>query len=383
MNSSSDLLVPAGARLVHIGPHKTGSTAIQVALHEVRDSLPDHGVCYPGPGTRARKAGWSLGLPGRPAGTAKPPIRHWRRMVKDVREAGSLRVCVSNEDFGRADEATAARIVEDLGGPAVHVVAVARRLDRYLPSQWQERVKAGESSSFEAWLEVVLGDDASKWNHRNTWQAHHVQSMVRRWTDLVGPDRFTLIVSDDSDRLLIPRTFEAMLGLPEGLLKLHPDRSNRSLTYEEVELIRAINIASKERGWDRSVFRSFVKFGVSAELTGRPPTGVGTKAPPLPAWALDRVRELSAERARAVREMDVRVIGDPDWLLLPDSVTPGGASAEPVLPVSVAAAAVEATMAAAMRREARYSSAQPEEAEDAEPADESSPLGNLWSRLRG
>ena len=36
--------IPEGARLVHIGPHKTGSTAIQVALHSARDRLGEHGV---------------------------------------------------------------------------------------------------------------------------------------------------------------------------------------------------------------------------------------------------------------------------------------------------------------------------------------------------
>ena len=40
--------LPEGAVLLHIGPYKTGSTAIQQALFDQRDVLAEHGVLYPG-----------------------------------------------------------------------------------------------------------------------------------------------------------------------------------------------------------------------------------------------------------------------------------------------------------------------------------------------
>lgn len=39
--------LPAGTRLLHIGPHKTGTTAIQGALFAAKDMLPEHGVEFP------------------------------------------------------------------------------------------------------------------------------------------------------------------------------------------------------------------------------------------------------------------------------------------------------------------------------------------------
>src|SRR5688572_11528593 len=141
MEAGDELLLPEGTRLIHIGPHKTGSTAVQTTLHTARPMLAAHGVHYAGKGVRSRKAGWSIGLAGRPAGSEQPPERHWKRFSREVRNAGAVRVCISNEDFGRADDAQRRRIIEDLGGDRAHVVAVARRLDSYLPSQWQERVK--------------------------------------------------------------------------------------------------------------------------------------------------------------------------------------------------------------------------------------------------
>ena len=122
--------LPEGSRLVHIGPHKTGSTAIQVAFQEARDELVEHGVVYAsGRGHRPDKAGWALGIRGRPAGSEQPPMKHWKALVRQVADAGDQRVCVSNEDFGRATPQQIKRLVRDLGGEAVHVVAVARRLD--------------------------------------------------------------------------------------------------------------------------------------------------------------------------------------------------------------------------------------------------------------
>ena len=42
------VLLEPGTRLLHIGPHKTGTTAIQGALHLARGRLAAAGVVYPG-----------------------------------------------------------------------------------------------------------------------------------------------------------------------------------------------------------------------------------------------------------------------------------------------------------------------------------------------
>ena len=42
------VLLEPGTRLLHIGPHKTGTTAIQGALHLARERLAGERVVYPG-----------------------------------------------------------------------------------------------------------------------------------------------------------------------------------------------------------------------------------------------------------------------------------------------------------------------------------------------
>ena len=337
---------------MHIGPHKTGSTAIQVAMQAASDELAKHGVHY-ATGTRHRPAtaGWALGLKGRPAGTERPPLHHWERFVRHVAEAGEQRVCISNEDFGRATSPQVRELVEAFCPDRVHVVAVARRLDSYLPSQWQERVKAGERRSFEDWLRVVLDRSSEEynWDRNNVWHAHDTQRLVQRWVAAVGEDRFTLIVSDESDRQLLPRTFEDLLGLPHGTLRPDPSRSNRGLTWAETELVRAVNGVVADRGWARSERRRFVKHGVLADMASRPAPD-GPKNPPFPEWAVESLRTLSDHRVKDISEMGVRIVGDPEKMRVPPDIRVAQASAElPGVSEAVAAAAVAAVMDVALR----------------------------------
>jgi hypothetical protein len=116
-------------RLLHIGPHKTGTTAIQGALHLARERLAAEGVVYPG---RGRQPLWPiLAVTGQPAlrGGPRPEISYWDNLVREVRAAGDQRVVLSSEFFAEADDAAARRVIADLGGARVHVVVTLRSLD--------------------------------------------------------------------------------------------------------------------------------------------------------------------------------------------------------------------------------------------------------------
>ncbi|MBB2893816.1 hypothetical protein [Flexivirga oryzae] len=55
-----ELLLPEGSLLLHIGPSKTGSTAIQIAFDQVRDQLGQYGVGYSTTFRRVLKPGWAV-----------------------------------------------------------------------------------------------------------------------------------------------------------------------------------------------------------------------------------------------------------------------------------------------------------------------------------
>ncbi len=304
--------LPPASVLLHIGPFKTGTTAIQGALQAARDTLPDHGVLYPGNGRRAMRPGWAV-LGRKQRGRAAVPIAEWEKFAAEVRAAAGMRVCVSTEDFGSASPSQAARIVGDLGGDRVHVVAVARRLDRLLPSQWQERVKSHDVVPYEDWLRSVLGDDPTDPHRKRFWASHDVVRMFERWEPAVGRDRFRLIVTDGSDIELLPRLFEQMLDLPKGLLALAP-YTNASLTGNATELLRRLNEVFAERGWPDDLYHRAVQRGMQARMVSAPRSVHEERLPPLPRWAAERVAELSERRLTEIAERGIHVVGDPRLL---------------------------------------------------------------------
>ena len=79
--------LPDGTRLVHIGPYKTGTTAIQAAFHLARKSALAQGVHYAGYGRQPMQAVMAgIGKPSPWAATRKPPNRAvWRQLVGEIR----------------------------------------------------------------------------------------------------------------------------------------------------------------------------------------------------------------------------------------------------------------------------------------------------------
>ncbi|MDN5895171.1 MAG: hypothetical protein L0H93_14255, partial [Nocardioides sp.] len=228
--------------------------------------------------------------------------------------AGDHRVAHSNEDYGRAKPDEIASIVKDLGCGRPHVVSVVRRLDGLLPSYWQERVKAREARPYEQWLELVLAERPTGWQWFNVNYPHDVRGVVDRWGREVGEENITLIVADGRDRGLLPRTFEGLLGLPAGTLTLEESDGNRSLTYNEAEMLRRFNIIFGERGWSEEAYAEYVQRGIVPGLRSEPAADDHVKIPGVPQWAHERIRELAERQADAVRDSGVRVVGDPEEL---------------------------------------------------------------------
>ncbi len=353
-NDTEDLLVPAGTRLLHIGPQKTGTTAIQVAMNRSRAELREHGVVFPGKSTRPRLAVWSL--LGTPDGRPQPRIEHWHGLVREVEEAGDLRVCVSTEDWARTDLEGARQVVSGLGGDRAHVVATARRLDKLLPSQWQQRVKMRRTTlTYEQWLEVVLRDHSDDPVWQNVWVPHDIGSLVDRWTEAAGSrERFSLIVADESDRGFLPRTFEQLLGLPDGLLNLaETEVLNQSRGIGRIEVIRRLTLAFEENDWPEEIFPAGgpMRVRLTDELKSAAPWPNELSVPTLPGWAAERVAELSAARADLVKSLDVRVIGNPDNLRMPPALSDAAPHDEPIMVSSeLAARAVEVAIDGALAR---------------------------------
>ena len=345
--------LPEGTHLLHIGPQKTGSTAIQAAMHASREKLLEHGVVYPGPGPRPREAA-EVGLGFRRLdGKPKEDQSAWHELLRQVHEPGHRRVCVSLEAFGRANDEQARRVVEELGGDRPHVLAVARRYDSLMPSQWQQRVKSQMNLSYEEWLRIVLGEpdpDEPRWS--NVWVPHDTVRLIERWTALVGPENFTLVIGDEANRAQLPRTFEALLDLPEGMLDPAGVRQNQSLTYSQVEVVRQLNIAFDRNGWSHADYHDLVRHGVVPRLLSAPAPAGEPRIPALPDWARERIVELSDQRIADLANVPVRVVGSLEALRVEAHAgAPTETVVDDTVSVESAARALEGACRAAIKRQ--------------------------------
>lgn len=303
---------PAGALVVHIGPPKTGTTSLQGAFDRARAEVLAQGVRYVGPRRHSSRA--VLAATGRrtdrPIDT-RAGQREWESIIAEVRSAREPRLLFSSERLAYADSASIRRIVDAFDAGRVHVVVTLRPLAKILPSQWQQHVQSGLARSLDGWLERVLAEPPD--TPRSVWHRLRQDRLIARWADVVGIDRMFVIVVDDRDRQGLLRTFERLLTLRPGTLRLHDELANRSLTLPEAEALRAFNRLARERKLPSELRWRLLNPTTSRRLQRRVPAA---DEPPvrLPAWAVPQVASIADEIVVGIQASGVRVLGDLDIL---------------------------------------------------------------------
>ncbi len=347
----ADLLLPSGAILVHVGPFKTGSSSLQMALHSRREEVLAHGVHYPGTGYRHLREIASLMGRG-PRGVPTVPPVEWVGFVAEIHRVDATRTVVSSEGLSTAGTATVARLVEDLGPERVHVVRVERRLDRLLPSAWQERIKSSnETRTFGQFLDDVLSADpaTSQGKPASFWVAHSLERYLARWGAVLPAERIHVVSADARDPRATSAVFERLLGLPTGMLD-PSQRPNSSLTWERVELCRRLNEVFDEHGWPDRLRRRTLQGAIVGGLRDAPPSATDVPIPPVSGEHLRRTAELSAKRIELLTSSGVDVIGDLEQTRVLDDEVAGVPPTE--APVSISIEAVAAAVERLMVRQA-------------------------------
>lgn len=239
-----DQTSPTGPRasraLIHVGPHKTGTTTVQSAFHLNREALADHRIHYVGPRlqpTQAVKA--TTGAT--PEGAARQAgLEDWARLVSEARAADADQIVLSSEFLCEADDDVARQVIEDFGVAEPRVVVTLRPLAKIVPSQWQQFVQSGTTKRIGPWVESVF-EHTSDGTVKLFWKRHRHDALVERWVRVVGPENVTVVVCDSSDPDQLPREFARLLGLPPGVLVPGQAVANRSFTRQEAEVARRFN----------------------------------------------------------------------------------------------------------------------------------------------
>ncbi|QKG24761.1 hypothetical protein [Actinomadura verrucosospora] len=350
--------------ILHIGQQKSGTTYLQDVLGHIAEPLAQEaGILYPDsireilPDAIENHERATRGLlgdeyPWVSAEDAAGERDKWLRLMDKVR-AWPGTVLLSAEALSVIRSAAVVRLLGEFGAARVEVVITTRRLDRSLPSLWQQHVRNGRHSTIEEYFEALVeqrerGPRAIEEElDLHLWRAFGLGGLVRRWAAAVGPDRIRVVINPGSPPDLLWRRFAAAVGARHCAGRASADvrtrRTHGGLTSEETELMVALNRRLDDAGWSTFERRALREEILLNGLLVRDERG-GPVA--LPASVRDLVTAWAEEDLAALARSGVDVVGRPDELRPapepPDVRAP--ASSE-----QVAEAAAAAIMAVAPR----------------------------------
>lgn len=173
--------------IVHIGPHKTGTTYLQVTLNALRYTLLERDIYVP--------SCWEAapGLPSHMQLVWAIRRRDLTLIYSQIQEILARRpryLIISCEALSRLDHGQIAQLRRLFDPAPAQVVYYVRRWPERLPSLWQETVKFGHTAPFPEFLaqqltryddselrtyqrltnsQLFLGHPKSRWSPTTTW----------------------------------------------------------------------------------------------------------------------------------------------------------------------------------------------------------------------
>ena len=230
--------------ILHIGTHKTGTSAIQSFLAFRAEQLRGHGIHYLKVG-RDDTAG-NHQLPWSIRGKHGAPLSVWEDARAELARTDAVRAVISSEAFWFTEPSAVKDQLGDAGD--LRIVIYLRRQDRYLQSLYKQSVFGGRRMDFAEWLE--------SYRFRGDYL-----SVVRRWEAAFGKDALHIRPYERSGQTIDSVSdFMTLLGLdvnkefPRRQMKLR----NPSPRRELLVLMRAVNQIKADIDREQ-VFRSVME----------------------------------------------------------------------------------------------------------------------------
>lgn len=317
--------------VIHAGFHKTGTTALQHALHQSEGALKAAGYRYPIVDQGTSQGGSVLALAKRgwgwqSRGSKVIPTRVWAKLVKQARK-GSDNIILSSEFFSELDQAQIQEVKSAFAGLDCQIVFTLRAFDKLFPSTYQQALKSGSSYSYEVWLERTISDYFGE-QKTGFWKRNRHALVISRWIEVFGAQNVSIITADESNPGLLFERFNSLLKLPAATLKPVAESGlNRSLLLDEINLLRAINKnVPKSRNWN--AYMTFVRRGTFEQITARPAEKVAAAGKlRTPRAFAKKIEEIAKIEMAELEALEVRVLGEIDDLKV--GTAPVGANANP------------------------------------------------------
>ncbi|HSE08323.1 MAG TPA: hypothetical protein VLB29_06635 [Nocardioidaceae bacterium] len=303
---------------LHVGTMKAATSYLQALFDDNRDLLAEHGITWHT--TRLSQHAvhdfqGSRMLPPRGEGS-------WKRLREEI-SGTTGDVLVSMELMARMPEREAKRLVKALDADELRVIVTARDLTRIVPSHWQETT---QNRGTATWSEFVAGVCRGKPANPDLdlpfWKNHHLPSIVRTWSSVVGAGNVTVVTIPSTGSGAVWERFASVIGVP-AQRAVEPSFGNAALGAASAELMRRLN--NRVEGLEFEQYRrgfkvALAKHGLSRRADSEPRVSL---APTQHAW----LREASAAMVGELEGLGVRVVGDLGDLVGP--AEPGGAGHDP------------------------------------------------------
>ena len=301
--------------IIHPGFHKTGTTALQQALSEVRAELSQANFNYPRiAGTAHHRAARSViektwGWKNR-GGRSADPIE-WKKLERKLSSNNGTAI-ISSEFFSEADQMQLANLAKLLSGVDVQVIFTWRPLPFMLASSYQQYLKYGLRKSYAEWLDSIFEVAGEAKFTPSFWKRNLHGDVVARWAETFGTENVSLIAVDETKPTYLYESFADLAGIPSGLLKEPVQvEINRSLTFTEASLLLEINRTYPNDG-DWESYEIFIRKGNIKALTGSNKFEVSDEKILTPDWAIAKAAELNSQSVAQIKSLGIKIIGDLD-----------------------------------------------------------------------
>ena len=295
--------------VLHVGAPKSGTTYLQRSLWNRREALAEVGVRCVGDLPRDMFHA-AIGLRGSEKFWGMDPdeVRAtWERLVGQVRH-GSGTWVMSHELLSLCTARQAERALADLEGLDLHLVYTARDLGRQVPSEWQERVKNGATTSFGEFEQGIAERMNGDRSGGTFWRAQSAVDVLHRWGAALAPDHVHVVVAPQrgAPPEMLWERFGSAVGFDGQVITADAgSRSNQTLGSTQAELLRRVNERLGDRvpqpHYARLVKRQFSQSTLTTQKS--PPARCSPEL-------LQQLHDFALEQNRQLREAGYQVHGD-------------------------------------------------------------------------
>jgi len=246
--------------ILHIGTHKTGTSALQTFMSEKSDMLRTHGVHYIEAGREGRIAHHPLAWIVSGRHDVDPDV--WTRVEDELARTPAPIHILSSEAFWFADAAEVRKRFAYRG--EIKIVAYLRRQDSYLPSLYKQAVTSGRKTTFENWL-AQMGERGDYYSVLSQWadafgeSAIHIRPYERNGATIDLVQDFIGTLGIDSEAVLQsykshhrnPSPRRELLHFIRAFNKLNFSIDQQKLFYSLIKIdknyIRSADILTREQ----------------------------------------------------------------------------------------------------------------------------------------